>query len=316
MLTGAMSASMPPFVSVVTPVHNGAERLEAVLAALFRQTYPRERYEVVVIDNRSSEDVEAVARRYPVRFLSQHRVPGAYATRNVGIAAARGEVLAFTDADCRPDPEWLSAGIDALTGANASLAGGRVVFTFPGGGTAAELYDAVSFLQIEEAVARGVAFMANLFVRRDVFERLGPLPDHLASNGDAWFTGRATRSGFALVYAADAVVEHPARSLGELLRKCYRVGRGKAVTRRSVGDRPGEGPLRRRPHLRNLSPLILRRRLQSQEPSVSDGAVCRVWGVAWLALAAVGAGFAAGHLQRVRPLQRRGETAAALLSRE
>ena len=92
-----------PFISVIIPVWNSPDLLAKCLAALAVQSYPRERYEVLVVDNGSTDSTAAVARNYPFVTLLSEPVPGAYRARNRGLAAARGEYVAFTDADCIPD---------------------------------------------------------------------------------------------------------------------------------------------------------------------------------------------------------------------
>jgi glycosyltransferase involved in cell wall biosynthesis len=100
---------LAPEMSVVIPVHNGAATLPACLDALCAQTLPSERYEVLVVDNNSTDGSANLARRAPgVRVLEEQR-QGAYAARNRGLAGAHGEVLVFTDPDCVADPDWLEA---------------------------------------------------------------------------------------------------------------------------------------------------------------------------------------------------------------
>lgn len=105
-------------MSVIVPVRDRAELLEALLASLAAQTYRD--FEVIVVDDASTDDSpvvaeHAAARGEPVQLLRQEHAAGAVGARVAGVAAARGEILAFTDSDCRPHPEWLAAlvaGID------------------------------------------------------------------------------------------------------------------------------------------------------------------------------------------------------------
>jgi glycosyltransferase involved in cell wall biosynthesis len=104
-------------VSVIVPVRDRAELLEALLTSLAAQTYRD--FEVIVVDDASTDDSPAVvehaaARGEPVQLLRQPHPVGAVGARVAGVAVARGEVLAFTDSDCRPQPEWLSALVAAI----------------------------------------------------------------------------------------------------------------------------------------------------------------------------------------------------------
>lgn len=227
------TAAEQPFVSVIVPVYNDATRIRDCLDLLTSQDYPDSRYEVLVVDNGSTDETPRLVADFPVRRLAEPAVRSSYAARNVGVHAAVGSVLAFTDSDCRPGKDWLTQGVHALAGAD--LAGGAVRFTFsprPGG---AELLDSISNMQVQRNIAeRGVAKTANLFVRASVVATVGYFPP-VRSGGDVAWTRRATDAGFRLVHAPDAVVEHPARRLPELLVKQHRVGRGQPFVWASTG---------------------------------------------------------------------------------
>ena len=90
---------MNQFVSVIIPVFNDAERLKICLTALEKQTYPQDYYEVIVVDNGSDENLENVVKQFTQAKLAYYPELGSYAARNHGIALAKGEILAFTDAD-------------------------------------------------------------------------------------------------------------------------------------------------------------------------------------------------------------------------
>ena len=119
-----------PFVSVLIPVLDDVPGLAKCLSALAEQTYPRSRYEVIVVDNGSWEDVSHVVERFAgVKLLVEAR-KGTSVARNTGIVAAKGDVLAFTDADCVPAARWLECGVkEVLAIENCGLVGGRVTVT-------------------------------------------------------------------------------------------------------------------------------------------------------------------------------------------
>src|SRR5215467_7698491 len=122
-----MSERPPPTVSVVIPHYNQLEALARCLAALSRQTMPRERFEVIVADNNSAGGIEAVAAIAPDATVVAAPQQGAGPARNVGAAQAQGAALAFVDADCLPEADWLAEGMAALD--RFDYAGGRVVTT-------------------------------------------------------------------------------------------------------------------------------------------------------------------------------------------
>ena len=95
-----------PKVSVVVASYNGERTLKACLDSLCRLNYPD--YEVILVDDGSTDGTPQIARLYPnVRCFRHQRNLGLSVARNTGIAAAAGEIVAFTDSDCRADQDWL-----------------------------------------------------------------------------------------------------------------------------------------------------------------------------------------------------------------
>ena len=215
------------FVSIIIPVFNDSVRLKSCLQALVGQTYPQALYEVIVIDNNSTEDIKSIVDRFPqVKFASETK-PGSYAARNKGISLAKGDIFAFTDSDCLPVAQWIENGVKALQTESADLVGGKVAFTFSPQKTVSEIYDSMTNMQIEQNIKqRKVCKTANLFIKKSVFDSIGLFPENSKSGGDVVWTKQATDKDFKLVYSATAQVFHPARKLLPLLKKQYRVGCG------------------------------------------------------------------------------------------
>lgn len=227
----AAEADGLPFVSVVVPVWNDAARLSRCLRALEAQTYPAHLYEVVVVDNGSADALAAaVAPHARCRVVVETRA-GSYAARNAGVSCARGRAVAFTDADCVPAPDWLERGVARLTlGGGRSVVAGRVEI-FPrttGRPNAVERYEMLYSLAQSNYVSRyGFGATANLFAFREVFERAGSFLAEVKSGGDLEWCRRATARGYALEYAEEVRVSHPARStLAELHAKMVRTAGG------------------------------------------------------------------------------------------
>ncbi len=217
-----------PLVSVVIPVRDGVADIGRCLDGLAAQVAAPP-FEVLVVDNGSTDGTATVARAHPLapRVLTEPRA-GSYAARNAGLAAARGSIVAFTDADCVPRPGWLAAGAAAL--ADADLVGGRIETAGAGAGPVAR-YDAANYLDQRDYVERqGFAATANLFVRAEVFAAVGRFDAALGSGGDLELCLRATAAGYRLALAAGAVVVHaPRASYGELWRLHRRLGAGWAA---------------------------------------------------------------------------------------
>jgi glycosyltransferase involved in cell wall biosynthesis len=240
---------MTPRVSVIIPVHNGAEALRGCLAALQGQTLPPEEFEVLVVDNGSTDDLAATRRLFPeVRWL-QESAPGSYAARNGGLRHAVGGIIAFTDSDCLPDVGWLQRGVAALAGGEATVVGGEMAWLDPVGRplNSYEMLETIMFglgsirQLIEE---RGFAVTANLFTPRAVFARVGEFDAGLKSAGDREWVLRAVARGEVLRYAGDAIVRHPRRSnREEFFRKQRRLVGGRMILLRA--SRPTWGAVLR-----------------------------------------------------------------------
>jgi GT2 family glycosyltransferase len=227
--------------SVIVPVRNGRRHLELLLAALEKQTLPRERFEVLIGDDGSTDgstdDLET--KDGWVRVL-RGAPRSSYAARNRAAEAARAPILAFCDADCQPEPDWLEAGIAAVESAEPeTLAAGRVRFLVPDRPTVWTLVDMDTTKDHRREVEIGNAETANLFVRREFFERLDGFDDSIPEHGDFDFALRAVAAGAHLSYAAEAVVWHPTRDTAKpFLRMVWVMHRWYAAREVREGRRP------------------------------------------------------------------------------
>lgn len=222
-----------PLVSVIIPVYNDAERLALCLAALAEQTYPRSHTEIIVIDNGSDhpESIATLVHPYDNVTLIVEPTPGSYAARNRGLTLARGEIIAFTDADCIPAADWLEQGVVALKSiVNCGQVVGKVrlFFTDPQRPTAVELYESLTAFHQERLLRdfHGGA-TANVFTWRKVIDQVGPFNTRLKSNGDMEWGERVFQAGYNQLYAAEAQVSHPTRrSFKELYKRTVRLAGG------------------------------------------------------------------------------------------
>ena len=211
-----------PLVSVIIPVLNDFDGLHSCLNALEQQSYAGE-YEVLVIDNGSDQDIRPVVAGFPhvrVAFESQR---SSYAARNRAIALAKGTIFAFTDADCVPALDWLEKGVESLAKLpNGGLVAGQVetIIQNTKKPTPVELYDLV-FAFNQAAYIKNYKFgvTANLLAWKQTFDTVGLFDQALQSGGDYEWGWRVHQAGFALGYAPDACVAHPARDTFEALRK-------------------------------------------------------------------------------------------------
>jgi glycosyltransferase involved in cell wall biosynthesis len=220
-----------PTIAVIIPVFNDVAGLERCLKALQKQTYPKELTDIIVVDNGSQADVAGcVARFADVRLIVEQQ-PGSYAARNRGLSAATSVLLAFTDADCQPQPEWLTAAAEALhAGRTDAVVGGDVELypLDPERPTWTEIYElAVGFPQRFYIEKRNYSVTANLMTTRRVMDAVGPFDADLKSGGDKEWCHRAVRAGFPISFAPAARVLHPARRrFRQLVKKKLRQASG------------------------------------------------------------------------------------------
>jgi GT2 family glycosyltransferase len=237
-----------PAATVIVPVHNGGPSLSRVLDTLHAQEFDRS-FEVVVVDNASTDATTRIAMEHPLhpRVVFEAR-RGSYAARNAGVEVATGEVLAFTDVDCLPEPAWLAAGVAGIED-GADLVGGDVVQQLGEKPTRWERFDARHYLNQRRYVEKmRFAATANLFVRREVIEQAGRFDAALLSSGDLEFCYRAQRNGYRLAFQPEAVVQHaPRRTIRQLWSLHTRLAAGKTVLKHRHPDVIEEMETRRDP---------------------------------------------------------------------
>jgi cellulose synthase/poly-beta-1,6-N-acetylglucosamine synthase-like glycosyltransferase len=219
-----------PTISVIIPVFNDPEALDACLNGIKNLAWPTEGLEVVIIDNDSKPPISISPQVYPSARVVHCSKPGSYAARNAGAREARGEVLAFIDADCIPDRDWLATSVKSLeiSGDNAII-GGDVLFMPPAHPTTVTKYQlAVGFQQEKNITEKKFSATANLVVTRDAFQRIGEFEERLLSGGDREWCWRAFDLGYNLQYCKDSIVRTPPRqSLTSAIRQTRRIAAGR-----------------------------------------------------------------------------------------
>lgn len=233
-----------PFVSVIVPVHNDPYGLRATVGSLLDQTYPSTKYEIVIVDNDSTDRTLDVARSIvdanpeTVRCERETDVQSSYAARNTGIEASSGELLAFIDADVVADPDWIETAVSSMRDRDAEYAGCHVDLECSEP-TLAGQYNTLAGFPVEHYVREyDFAPTCALFVARTVGDDVGWFDPGFISGGDTEFGHRVAASGRTLHYLPGARVVHPARtSLRSLLGKHVRTGRGIAQRERRYPER-------------------------------------------------------------------------------
>ena len=246
-----MSALRPqPLISVIVPTYRRREALRRCLHYLADQRYPRDRFEVIVVDDGTGEPPEQAVAEVRGRLTATlHTQPhaGPAAARNTGARHAAGEYLAFTDDDCAPAPDWLTSLAACWAEHPGAGVGGRTVNMLP-----ANLRAAASQLIIDLAydfyngTGEEARFFAsgNLGLPAGRFRELGGFDESFRWSEDRDICDRWRQAGHRLVFAPGAVVYH-ANDLSwpGFCRQHFNYGRG-AYRYHRLRARRGSGRLR------------------------------------------------------------------------
>jgi mycofactocin system glycosyltransferase len=203
--------------------------------SLLSLDYPKERIEIMVVDDASDPPLAAALVGLPVRLLRLERNIGQSAARNLAAAEADGELLAFTDNDCMADAGWVRELVPYFGDPDIAIVGGRVIAPSPTGAVAA--FEAVrSPLDMGSmggpvGPREAIAYLptCNLVVRRDVLLACGGFAADLRVGEDVDFAWRVLQSGARVHYAAAGDITHDHRArLGALLRRRAEYGSSEA----------------------------------------------------------------------------------------
>lgn len=245
---------MTPRVSVIIPTRNGAHRLPDLLAALERQTADPASFEILLVDDASTDDTaDVVGRSGSAQLLRSEQHLGCAGASNLALVHARGSIVAFTDDDTIPADDWIERGSALFPDGGPDVVGGHIELFTHDPPSVAEMVDlGKGYLDQHAMVEEGYAATANAWVRREVIERVGGFREIFSGQDqDRDLVERAVASGARLTYAPDVIVRHPARaSVLELARKEYRLARGASELRRlSAGPVAYRKPAWTRVHL-------------------------------------------------------------------
>ncbi|TFI52773.1 glycosyltransferase [Mastigocladus laminosus UU774] len=223
-----------PNVSVVIPIYNCETDLPDLINCLLAQTYPNALVEYLLVDNNSSdrtfELLQQIAKTYPllIRILTENKIQSSYAARNTGIRAANGQIIAFTDADCRPQPEWLKLLVAPFVNNDIAIVAGEIT-ALPGNSLLEQFAENQQTLSQKHTLNHKFCpygQTANLAIRRQALEKVGLFRPYLTTGGDADICWRIQQENIGrLEFANKAIVQHRHRStLKELKNQWRRYG--------------------------------------------------------------------------------------------
>jgi GT2 family glycosyltransferase len=237
---GAPAVLLPetPRVSVVVCSYNGGRTLDQCLRSLLALNYPN--YEVIVVDDGSTDDTRAILARFPsVRAIHQAN-QGLSAARNVGLQAATGVIVAYTDADCFADPDWLTLLVHQLQRSGAAAVGGPNLS--PDDGWLAACVAAApgqpTHVLESDQVAEHIPGCNMAFRRETLLAIQGFDPQYRQAGDDVDVCWRLQQAGFWITFAPGAFVWHHRRQTPRAyLRQQAGYGKAEALLRFKHPDR-------------------------------------------------------------------------------
>ncbi len=240
-----------PFVSVVICTFNRSECINACVESLRHQTYPKDHYEIIVIDDASTDATKEIAKINGVEFIRHKTNKGISAARNTGIAAAKGEIVVFIDDDAIADSQWLTKLVQPFENPEIAASGGRT-FAYKTE-YLAERYLAASaygnpaplaFGESKNPLWRFWVYFKSMFIsvavatkptevqavfglncayRASILKTLGGFDEKLFADEDSELSTRLRSHGAHIIFVPDATIRHRHReSVLKLIRQTYR----------------------------------------------------------------------------------------------
>ena len=252
-----------PKVSVIIPVRDQPDDLAECLQSLTQLNYPEDRLEILVVDDGSHHDLAGVISPFNIKLIRLEESQGAAVCRNIGTENASGDILAFLDADCTADKDWLREIVPFFQAEGVGAVGGFVAG-----------YYRKCFLDRYEEVASPLNMgqhlifetdnkstfyvpTCNLLVKREVFSETGGFKRGMHVGEDVDFCWRMRSLGYHLLYVPSGRVAHKHRNhLPRMLKRRSQYGTSEASLYRTHRDKRKRLPVSI-PAVLSLAALLL-----------------------------------------------------------
>ena len=194
------------FISIIIPVLNAQAYIGACLEALLSQDYPKYKFEIIVVDNGSSDETLSIVKKYPVKLLTKINC-NISSLRNWGAKHAKGDVFAFIDADCIAPSNWLYEASLLLNIENVGAVG--CWYALPQSPTNVErVWDIVTFYRRERTGPIDWVPSGDLIIKKENFGRIHGFDEDLITSEDVDFCQRIIKSGKIVYSDPKIAVEH------------------------------------------------------------------------------------------------------------
>lgn len=199
--------------SIIVPFLNEGSYIEQCIQSLLDQDFDISEYEVIFVDNNSTDRSRSIVEKYPRIILLEERTPNVYAARNKALAIAKGEIIAFTDADCAVPGNWLSNIYESM-GRDVGIVIGKKS-SAKGSTFLCKLYDEYDNSRIDYILTfcdknKFYGYTNNMAVRKEVFSRIGCFCADCAIFGDGNLVYRCATEEpqFRIRYAEKMAITH------------------------------------------------------------------------------------------------------------
>jgi cellulose synthase/poly-beta-1,6-N-acetylglucosamine synthase-like glycosyltransferase len=237
-------STFTPTVSVVIGVYNGADMIGDCLESLLNQNYPRDAYDIIVVENGSTDNTAEVVTRYPVRFF-QNEVRGLAPARNLGLAKSEADIVLTTDADCIAHPDCLAELVKPYADPQVGGVGGAILSYDGGNRSVVEMFSdectpLVNFSSGENEFLPRLCG-AHASYRRQLLNEVGGFNPNMLTGEDVDISWRIQlETGVKLVYAPKSIIYHHHLSSQAGLARLYRhYGFGEILLDTMYGKYPG-----------------------------------------------------------------------------
>lgn len=223
----------PPIFSIIIPTYNRPRQLSDCLQALSQLDYPKDRFEVIVVDDGSDTSLDSVVAPFKTELdlrLLQQQNAGPAAARNYAAQQARGQYVAFTDDDCKPAVDWLQALEACFSQHPDRIVGGRTVNALADNPYSITSQNIISMGYAHYNAERDQArFFAsnNMVVPAQKFRDLGGFDERFTTSEDRELCDRWLHCGYQMTYAPEVVIYHAhPMTLRSFWKQHYSYGRG------------------------------------------------------------------------------------------
>lgn len=228
-----------PFVSIIIPVRNAGKIIGQCLESLNNINYPRDKYEIIISDSESTDNTPEIVKKYGAVLVSTQK-RSVVAGRNEGFKIARGEIVAFSDADCVMDKDWIKNSLKYFADPKIGAVGGPNITP----NNDKPFARAVGFVFNQPLFCAGSVYGrilnkakevqsipgCNVIYRREVLDKVMPMDETLLEAEDYVTNQKIRQLGYRLIYTPDTVVWHYRRpSPKKFFKQMYRYAIGRLL---------------------------------------------------------------------------------------